>query len=310
MRKQTFAERVVMKLRYHHLLDWMPDEQYLKLMYWAILHRKLDLKNPKTFNEKLQWLKLHDRKTEYTVMVDKYEAKRYVAERIGEQYIIPTLGIWEHFDEIDFESLPNQFVLKCTHDSGGLVVCKDKSKLNKSTAREKIERSLKCNYYLSSREWPYKNVPPRIIAEKYMSDIQNAADEESSLKDYKFYCFSGEPKFLYISDRLDDHTKARVSFANMKWESAPFGRTDYREFEELPERPQHFEEMIKLARVLSEGFTFLRVDLYEINKKVYFGELTFHPCAGFMPFKPEEWDKKLGQLIILPKLDNAKEIMR
>ena len=175
MRKQTFAERVVMKLRYHHLLDWMPDEQYLKLMYWAILHRKLDLKNPKTFNEKLQWLKLHDRKTEYTVMVDKYEAKRYVAERIGEQYIIPTLGIWEHFDEINFESLPNQFVLKCTHDSGGLVVCKDKSKLNKSTAREKIERSLKCNYYLSSREWPYKNVPPRIIAEKYMSDIQNAA---------------------------------------------------------------------------------------------------------------------------------------
>lgn len=290
-------------------LDWMADKQYLQLVYWANMHKKLNLENPQSFNEKLQWLKLYDRKPEYTCMVDKYEAKKYVAERIGEEYIIPTLGVWNSFDDIDFTTLPNQFVLKTTHDSGSVVICKDKNSFNYENAKKSLTNSLRRDYYLEHREWPYKNVPPRIIAEKYMSDNQNAADEESSLKDYKFYCFSGEPKFLYISDRMDDHTKARVSFANMKWESAPFGRTDYREFEELPERPQHFEEMIKLARVLSEGFPFLRVDLYEINKKVYFGELTFHPCAGFMPFKPEEWDKKLGQLIILPKLDNAKEIM-
>lgn len=301
MKKQTIAERVVMKLRYHHLLDWLPDKQYLRLMYWAILHKKLDLRYPKTFNEKLQWLKIYDRKPEYTVMVDKYAAKQYVADRIGEQYIIPTLGVWENFDDIDFESLPNQFVLKCTHDSGGLVVCKDKSKLDKVAAKEKIEKSLKRNYYWSGREWPYKNVPPRIIAEKYMSDSQGTNGEEISLKDYKFYCFNGEPQYLYISDHMDDHTKARISFANKEWEKAPFGRTDYKEFEKLPEKPQHFQDMIKLTQILSEKIPFLRVDLYEINNQIYFGELTFHPCSGFMPFKPEEWDEKLGELISLPE---------
>ena len=151
MRKQTFAERVVMKLRYHHLLDWMPDEQYLKLMYWAILHRKLDLKNPKTFNEKLQWLKLHDRKTEYTVMVDKYEAKNYVSNIIGEEYIIPTLGVWENVDDIDFSLLPEQFVLKCTHNSGvGLCICKDKNKLDVKKAKNGLNKGLKQNYYYGS----------------------------------------------------------------------------------------------------------------------------------------------------------------
>lgn len=156
----------------------------------TILHSELDLKNPKGFNEKLQWLKIYDRKAEYTTMVDKYAVKQYVAEKIGEQYIIPTLGIWKRFDDIDFDSLPNQFVLKCTHDSGGLVVCKDKNKLDKEAAKAKIERSLKKNYYWSSREWPYKNVPPRIIAEKYMFNSKTTANETESLKDYKFYCFN------------------------------------------------------------------------------------------------------------------------
>lgn len=293
--------KVFRKLSGLGLLNWMPDWLYLKVKYRGAMGVSLDLKKPVSFNEKLQWLKINDRKPEYTVMVDKYAAKQYVADRIGEQYIIPTLGVWENFDDIDFESLPNQFVLKCTHDSGGLVVCKDKSKLDKVAAKEKIEKSLKRNYYWSGREWPYKNVPPRIIAEKYMSDSQETNGEEESLKDYKFYCFNGEPQYLYISDHMDDHTKARISFANKEWEKAPFGRTDYKEFEKLPEKPQHFQDMIKLTRILSEKMPFLRVDLYEINNQIYFGELTFHPCSGFMPFKPEEWDEKLGELISLPE---------
>lgn len=293
--------RVFGKLSGMGLLKWVPDDLFLKVRYRGEMNKPLNLRNPQTFNEKLQWLKLYDRKPEYTVMVDKYAAKQYVAAKIGEQYIIPTLGVWEHFDDIDFDSLPNQFVLKCTHDSGGLVVCKDKSSLDKTAAREKIEKSLKQNYYWSGREWPYKNVPPRIIAEKYMSNNQEKDNEGTSLKDYKFYSFNGEPQYLYISDNMDDHKKARISFATMEWEKAPFGRTDYHEFKELPEKPKHFEDMVKLVRVLSEDHSFLRVDLYEINNNIYFGELTFHPCAGFMPFKPEEWDNRLGQLITLPE---------
>lgn len=293
--------RVFGKLSGMGLLKWVPDDLFLKVRYRGEMNKPLNLRNPQTFNEKLQWLKLYDRKPEYTVMVDKYAAKQYVAAKIGEQYIIPTLGVWEHFDDIDFDSLPNQFVLKCTHDSGGLVVCKDKSSLDKTAAREKIEKSLKQNYYWSGREWPYKNVPPRIIAEKYMSNNQEKDNEGISLKDYKFYSFNGEPQYLYISDNMDDHKKARISFATMEWEKAPFGRTDYHEFKELPEKPKRFKDMVKLVRVLSENHSFLRVDLYEINNNIYFGELTFHPCAGFMPFKPEEWDNRLGQLITLPE---------
>lgn len=163
-------KRVVNVLAARGVLNFLPDEQYLKLRYWAAFGRKLDLENPSRFTEKLQWLKLHDRKPEYSRMVDKYEAKQYVADKIGEEYIIPTLGVWDSFDEIDFESLPDKFVLKCTHDSGGLVICKDKKSLDKDKARTKIEKSLKNNYYLWGREWPYKNVKPRIIAEQFMVD--------------------------------------------------------------------------------------------------------------------------------------------
>lgn len=310
MKKQTIAERVVMKLRYHHLLDWLPDKQYLRLMYWAILHKKLDLRYPKTFNEKLQWLKIYDRKPEYTVMVDKYAAKQYVADRIGEQYIIPTLGVWENFDDIDFESLPNQFVLKCTHDSGGLVVCKDKSKLDKVAAKEKIEKSLKRNYYWSGREWPYKNVPPRIIAEKYMSDSQGTNGEEISLKDnkvddlkdYKFYCFDGAVRFVMInSDRNSDKpTKADYFDRDFNWLDFTWG---YGHAEVRPEKPDKFEEMITIAEKLSKGLPHIRVDLYECNGQIYFGELTFYDGSGFDEISPVEWDYKIGDYIKLPTKD-------
>lgn len=293
---QEFLEKAVKKLKYYQLLDWLPDKIYLKIMYYACMHEKLNLKNPRSFNEKLQWIKLYDRSPEYTQMVDKYEAKGYVADRIGKQYIIPTLGIWKHFDDIDFKLLPNQFVLKCTHDSGGLVICRDKNKLDLNAAKKKIEKSLSTNYYYNGREWPYKDIKPRIIAEEYMED--NGSKE---LIDYKFYCFGGEPRFLYVSKGLENHQTARISFVTLDWKPATFGRSDYKPFEKLPNKPQNFEKMVELARELSKGYSFLRVDLYEINGRIYFSELTFSPNAGMMPFSPKNYDYILGDMLILPK---------
>ena len=278
-------------------ISWLLSSKvYLKLKYKACMDKKLNLKNPKTFNEKLQWLKLYDRKDIYTTMVDKYEAKKYVAEIIGEEHIIPTLGVWDKFDDIDFDTLPNQFVLKCTHDSGGLVICRDKSKLDKMATRNILEKSLKNKYFFTAREWPYKNVKPRIIAEKYMQDNS----QQSGLVDYKFYCFGGETKFLYISQGLENHKTARISFLNLDWTFAPFKRTDYKPFDDLPQKPKEFEKMIDLTKQLSKNIPFLRVDLYEIEGKIYFSELTFSPCGGMMRFEPEEWDYKFGEYIKLP----------
>lgn len=280
----------------------LTDKAYIKLAYLRRFHKFPDLKNPKTFNEKLQWLKLNDRKDIYTTMVDKYEAKKYVADIIGEEHIIPTLGVWNKFEDIDFNSLPNQFVLKCTHDSGGLVICRDKNALDIDSAKNKINKSLSVNYYRYGREWPYKNVKPRILAEKFMSDERNS----QSLMDYKFYCFDGDPKFLYISSGLEDHSTAHISFLTLDWNFAPFQRSDFAPFEKLPPKPEKFDEMIEYCKKLSKGKSFLRVDLYEINDTVYFSELTFSPCSGFMPLQDEYHDKIIGDMLILPIKDNGK----
>ena len=271
------------------------DKSYLKLEFYANMGRCLNLNSPQTFNEKLQWLKLYDRKPEYTTMVDKYEVKKLVADLIGEEYIIPTLGVWDSFDEIDFDALPDQFVLKCTHDSGGLAICRSKSTFDKNTAKIKIERAMKRDYFSVHREWPYKNVKPRIIAEKYMQDKGNL-----DLQDYKFYCFNGEPKFLYVSKGLSNHATARINFVSLDWEKMPFRRTDYAEFDELPPKPKNFDLMIEFAKKLSANIPFLRVDFYDINDKLYFGELTFFPGAGLTALTPTEWDSKLGEWIDLP----------
>lgn len=301
MKKQKIIEylknpmRGFVKLGGMGWLNWISDDTYLKIAFRSLMGKKLDLKNPKTFNEKLQWLKLHDRNPIYTVMVDKYEAKKYVADIIGEQYIIPTLGVWNTFEEIDFDKLPNQFVLKCTHDSGGLVICRDKTQFDKQAARKKINKSLKRNYFWQGREWPYKNVKPRIIAEKYMQNEQGA-----DLIDYKFYCFAGDPAFLYVSVGLDNHVTARMSFLTLDWQFAPFYRTDYKNFTELPPQPACLKQMIEISKKLAHGHTFLRVDLYEINKHIYFSELTFHPCSGFMTLKDEQQDYNMGNYLSLP----------
>lgn len=277
----------------HGFFHNMDDETYLRTLYRNKFKKELDLENPITFNEKLQWLKLYDRKPIYTTMVDKYEAKKYVANLIGEKYIIPTLGVWNSFVDIDFNLLPDKFVLKTTHDSGGIVICKDKHNFDQENARLKIENSLKKNFYYQCREWPYKNVIPRIIAEKYMENI-------GGLVDYKFYCFNGKPRFLYVSQGLDNHDTAKISFLTLDWEFAPFQRSDYLAFDTLPQKPENLNKMIKIAEKLSGDSTFLRVDLYEIEGNIYFSELTFSPCGGFMCFHPTEWDKKLGDELRLP----------
>ena len=273
----------------------LTDEEYLKRKYKARMGCNLDLENPKTFNEKLQWLKIHDRKPIYTTMVDKYEVKRYVADLIGEEYIIPTLSVWEHFDDIDFDKLPEQFVLKCTHDSGGLVICRDKNKFDKKAAKKKIEKCLKRNYYYQGREWPYKNVKPRILAEKYMED--NTTQE---LRDYKFFCFNGEVKALYIaSERQKSNIETKFDFFDTDFNHLDI-KNGHPNALVTPRKPVNFNKMKELSSKLSIGIPHLRVDFYEVDNKIYFGELTFSHMSGLMPFEPEEWDRVFGDWILLP----------
>ena len=277
----------------------LPDVLFVELDFFRQMGRFPNLKNPQTFNEKLQWLKLHDRKPEYTIFVDKYEVKKYFADTIDELFMIPTLGVWERFDQIEFENLPDRFVLKSTHDSGGLVICRDKESFDIQEARKKICSSLATNYYFSTREWPYKNVPPRIIAEEYMENGQDG----KGLIDYKFFCFHGEPKMLYVSQGLEDHSTAKISFFDLEGGQMPFCRRDFKPFTEQLQMPSNIGQMIEVARKLAQivDNPFVRIDLYSIRGKIYFSEITFSPCSGMIPFDPPAWDRILGSWINLPE---------
>lgn len=274
---------------------WMSDEVYLKIAYRVKMGKKLNLNPPVTFNEKIQWLKLHDRKPEYTIMVDKYEAKNYVAKLIGENYVIPTLGVWNHFDEIDFDKLPKRFVLKCTHDSGGLVICRDKNKLDKKASKNKIEKCLKHNFFWCQREWPYKNVKPRIIAEQYMEDSTT-----HDLRDYKFFAFDGVVKALFIATDRGNNEETKFDFFDADFNHLNF-TNGHPNANLNPTKPETFEQMKVLAEKLSHKIPQLRVDFYEVDGKVYFGELTFSHWSGLVPFNPTEWDETFGSWIRLPK---------
>jgi hypothetical protein len=287
----TSPRRLISVLGARGYLNWMPDALYLKIVFPMYTGYKLDLRNPKTFNEKLQWLKLYDRNPAYTQMVDKYGVREYIAKKIGEEYLIPLLGVWERFEDIDFSQLPDQFVLKPTHDSGSVVICKDKSKLDISAAQKKINKSLKRNFYYMGREWPYKNVKPRIIAEKYM------ADESGELKDYKFYCFNGVVDCVMVCfDRKTGDTK--YYFFDNSWNLKRINKRG----KEAPEnftltKPKYIDKMFSLAETLSTEIPYVRVDLYELNSKIYFGELTFYPSSGFDPNYLKETDEYFGNLI-------------
>ena len=276
-----------MALRNRRMLDWLPDAIYLKLIFRIKMHQRLELRKPVTFNEKMQWLKLHDRNPSYSRMVDKYEVKKFVADRIGEKYIIPVLGIWDKFEEIDFDELPDQFVLKCTHDSGGIIICKDKSKLNIEMARKKLNRSLRTNYFYHGREWPYKNVKPRIMAEKYMED------SSGELKDYKLMMFNGKHKCSFVCTERHNKDGLKVTFFDTEWNEMPFER-HYPRSKKRILKPESYEEMVACAEILSRSIPFVRIDFYEIGDKPYFGEITFYPGSGMEEFNPERWDRIMG----------------
>lgn len=293
----TDKEKRTIFLSQHGFFHKMSDEKFVKMQFKNVFGYKLDLENPVTYNEKLQWLKLYDRKPIYTKMVDKYEVKNIIEKTIGKEYIIPTLGVYDSFDEINFEEMPNQFVIKCTHDSGGNVICTDKSTLNLKKAKKKIEKSLKNNYYWQNREWPYKNVKPRIIIEKYMVD-----ESGYELKDYKFMCFNGKPKCSFVCLNRKSKSGLNVDFYDLEWNKMPFQR-HYPNSNIILNKPKNYETMIRLAERLAKNIPFVRVDFYNINGKIYFGELTFFPGSGLEEFTPYEWDKKLGKLLILPKIN-------
>lgn len=285
------SSRVLKMAKY--ALRFVPDIPYIQMYYFARFRRLCNLRNPVTYNEKLNWLKLHDRRAEYVRMVDKYEAKEYVAGLIGREYIIPTLGVWERFDDIDFNALPDQFVLKCTHDSEGVVIVRDKSRMDIEAARDKIEAAMKCNFYYIGREWPYRNIKPRIIAEQYMED-----HVDGELRDYKFFCFNGEPKAMFIASERGPGT-TKFDYYDLDFHHLDLIQ-HYPNAAKPPRKPDTFEQMIELARTLTRGIPHVRADFYEVDGRLYFGELTFFHFSGFMPFQPAKWDKIFGKWLELP----------
>ena len=292
IRQPRYIGSALLRQFSHWITD---DEWYVKTRYRFYTGKKLNLENPQTYNEKLSWQKLYDHNPIYTMMVDKYAVKKYVADLIGEQYIIPTIGVWMTPEDIEWDTLPNQFVLKTTHDSGGVIVVKDKSKLDKQKAINKLKKCLKADNFAITREWPYKNVPRRVIAEVYME-----GEKTGELRDYKFFSFDGEVKALFISqDRGKSGEDVKFDYFDSE-----YNHLDIHQYHEsgktIPEKPVCFEEMKMLASKLSKGLPQVRVDFYEVNGKVYFGELTFFHHGGLVPFTPEKWDYTFGSWIHLP----------
>mgnify|MGYP004512476629 FL=1 len=276
--------------------DSMPDRQFLELCFPAWLGYPLNLDNPKTFNEKMQWLKIYARDDYYTRLVDKYEAKRIVADKVGSKYIIPNIGVWEKPEDIDFDLLPQQFVLKCTHNSGiGMCICRDKSQLDIKKVKADLDKGLHQDYYITAREWPYKNVPRKIIAEQFMVD-----ESGTELKDYKIFCFNGKP--MYIQVDFGRFTKHERNLYSTEWDYMGFASLYPTNKEHIIPKPVCLEEMLDIASILSKGIPYMRVDLYVIGKDIFFGEMTLFHGSGFEPFTPAEWDRKLGDILILPEV--------
>lgn len=291
--------RIGISLARRGWLNFLSDKAFLSLMYRAHFGKKIDWNNPSTFNEKLQWIKLNDRKDIFSQMVDKYESKHFVSQRIGEEYIIPVIGgPWDHPDQIDFDQLPDRFVLKTTHDSGGVMICHDKSQFDREAAKQFFQERLKQDYYLTCREWPYKNVKPRIFAEEYLCDSNGSGE----IRDYKFFTFNGEPKLMYIAGGRDyskkDEQVVYADFFDMDFNHVDL-RIDHDNAPQCPSKPQNFELMVDCARKLAQGTKHLRVDFYEVNGHMYSGELTFFHCGGLHEFITKQWDQIMGDWISL-----------
>lgn len=276
---------------------WIPDELYLRIVYYLHTSKRLHLNPPVTFNEKLQWLKLHDRKRQYTTLVDKYEVKKYVAKVIGEQYVIPTLGVWKSPEDINFDNLPEQFVLKTTHDGGnrGVILCNKKT-LNIDEVKNQLYKSLKHNIYQTLREWPYKNINPRVMAEVY---IQQKANYSDGLTDYKFFCFNGIPKFCQVKT----HEKCNIytDLFDLEWNLLPFNglNSKHTHAKKTPCRPDRFELMLSFAKKLCGETYFTRVDFYNVSGRIYFGEITFYPASGMGEFIPSSYNDICGEWLVI-----------
>ncbi len=286
-----------MYLFFERLSHIIPDKFYLKIIYRIRMGKKLNIDSPKTLNEKLQWLKIYDRNAKYTEMVDKFQMKKYVAKILhSDDYTIPAYGVWERFNDIDFAGLPEQFVLKCTHNSGCFVVCDNKESFDREKAQRKLERGLKRNYFWGNREWPYKNVKPRILAEKYENSVGNDDSYE-----YKMTCFNGRTVFGTIC-KGPAHAKLRQrsnDFYDRDFSFLPFEVFNKNSTEPIKEKPIFWDELVRISDKLSAGTKYLRVDFYVIDQKPIVGELTFFTWGGFIKFDPEEWDEKLGQMLVI-----------
>lgn len=284
---------LIMRIGWDYLAPVLPDEFFTKVRFKLTMGYWMDFNNPQTYNEKLQWLKLNDIHPEFTKLVDKIDAKEYIAKKVGKQYIIPTIATWNSVDEINWDTLPNQFVIKSTNDSGGVVVCKDKSRLNIQQARKKLKKLGKRDYSQISKEYPYKAVPHRFIAEEYMED-----ESGFELKDYKIFCFDGKAKFLFVATGRQSND-IRFDFFDIEYNHLPV-INGHPNADSIPPKPVNFDKMIDLAEQISNGMRHVRVDLYNINGKIYFGELTFFHWSGIVPFEPFEWDVKFGEFLKLP----------
>ena len=283
-------------------LRFLPDKAYIKLYYRFRVGRKLNIKNPTTLNEKLQWMKFNYRFPLQSIVSDKLLVRDYVADKIGEEFLIPLIGTWEKFDDIDFKKLPNKFVLKCNHDSGGLVVCTDKNNLNYKKSRKKIEKSLNSNFFYIGREYQYKNIKPMIICEQFISDCGKVP------MDYKIYCFNGKPDVILVCrDRFSKNThRASYLFFDQNWRFLPLDKGDD-EIEEVDiPKPKNLDKMIEIARELSKDFLFARIDLYNIDGKIYFGEITLSPNSGFDPDIKYETDLMFGEKLSIPYWDSLR----
>lgn len=289
---------LILSLNNHGLLDFLSDKTNISWMYYASFGRCLNLKTPTTFNEKIQWLKLYDRNPLYTLLVDKSAVKEYVGEKIGTQYVIPSYGVWDHFDDINFDLLPNQFVLKTTHDGGGdgVIICTNKEELNTDDARQRINKSLKRDVYKNLREWPYKNVPHRILAEQLL------LNDGQPIQDYKIHCFNGEPKFILVCKDRYESSGLTEDFFDCGWNHIPVRRPKHPNSNTPVEVPEELGQMLDLSRQLSVGIPFVRTDFYLVNHKIFFGEMTFYPTSGYTAFVPDEYDTIIGQWLDLTSI--------
>ena len=287
----NFFRRVCRKICYVFNRK-IPDNLYIQMMYYVKLGRKLNLKKPELFNEKLNWLKLYDRNPQYTKLADKYEVRKYGKAMIGEEYLIPLGGVWDSEEEIPYEKLPERFVLKCTHDSASVIICKDKCRFDQTETGDKLNKCLKTNYYWASREWPYKDIRPRIVAEQYMED-----ESHTELKDYKIYCFGGKPALIQVDFGRFVHHERNLYDTSWNYINERF------EYPNNPEvqikKPECLEEMLVLAAKLSGRIPSVRIDFYSVNNRPYFGEITFYQEGGYGRFSSEEFERKLGQEILL-----------